>query len=167
MCSSDLRELIRGVLAAEGGPDATLSAEAERVLMEHSWPGNIRQLGHVLRSAAALADGKTIRREHLSSLAVNLQAAPARQATHTAAATNSFDADGTQTASLSDDETQSGNAACPIKLNPIQANERLVLLQLLEQHRWNVSNVAKALDVSRNTLYRKLHKLHIEISHPE
>jgi sigma-54 dependent transcriptional regulator, acetoin dehydrogenase operon transcriptional activator AcoR len=37
----------------------------------------------------------------------------------------------------------------------------------LKQHRWNVSNVAKALDVSRNTLYRKLHKLHIEVSHPE
>ena len=53
------------------------------------------------------------------------------------------------------------------KLNPIQANERQVLLQMLEQHRWNVSNVAKALDVSRNTLYRKLHKLHIEISHPD
>ena len=55
----------------------------------------------------------------------------------------------------------------PVKLNPIQANERQVLLRLLEQHRWNVSNVAKALDVSRNTLYRKLHKLHIEVSHPE
>ena len=54
-----------------------------------------------------------------------------------------------------------------VKLNPIQANERQVLLQMLEQHRWNVSNVAKALDVSRNTLYRKLHKLHIEISHPD
>ena len=59
------------------------------------------------------------------------------------------------------------NATCPVKLNPIQANERQVLLQMLEQHRWNVSNVAKALDVSRNTLYRKLHKLHIRISHPE
>ena len=59
------------------------------------------------------------------------------------------------------------DAALPVKLNPIQANERQVLLQLLEQHRWNVSNVAKALDVSRNTLYRKLHKLHIEVSHPE
>ena len=57
--------------------------------------------------------------------------------------------------------------AMPLKLNPIQANERQVLLQLLEQYRWNVSNVAKALDVSRNTLYRKLHKLHIEVSHPE
>jgi len=30
-----------------------------------------------------------------------------------------------------------------------------------------VSNVAKALDVSRNTLYRKIHKLQIEVSHPE
>jgi transcriptional regulator of acetoin/glycerol metabolism len=30
-----------------------------------------------------------------------------------------------------------------------------------------VSNVAKALDVSRNTLYRKLHRLHIALSHPE
>ena len=33
----------------------------------------------------------------------------------------------------------------PLKLNPIQANERQMLLRLLEQHRWNVSNVAKAL----------------------
>ncbi|MES1162283.1 MAG: sigma 54-interacting transcriptional regulator, partial [Rhizobacter sp.] len=67
-------------------------------------------------------------------------------------------------APAADDDTE---APPPIKLNPIHANERQVLLQLLEQHRWNVSNVAKALDVSRNTLYRKLHKLHIEVSHPE
>ncbi|OYU95342.1 MAG: hypothetical protein CFE45_19710, partial [Burkholderiales bacterium PBB5] len=53
------------------------------------------------------------------------------------------------------------------KMNPIQANERQVLLQMLEQYRWNVSNVAKALDVSRNTLYRKLHKLHIDIAHTD
>jgi transcriptional regulator of acetoin/glycerol metabolism len=51
-------------------------------------------------------------------------------------------------------------------LGPIQANERQLLLQLLEQHRWNVSSVAKALGVSRNTLYRKLHKLHIEVAGP-
>jgi transcriptional regulator of acetoin/glycerol metabolism len=66
--------------------------------------------------------------------------------------------------SMADD---AGSDDLPVKLNPIQANERQVLLQLLEQHRWNVSNVAKALDVSRNTLYRKLHKLHIEVSHPD
>jgi transcriptional regulator of acetoin/glycerol metabolism len=60
--------------------------------------------------------------------------------------------------------TPAGEPAVPDGLNLIQANERQVLLQLLEQHRWNVSNVAKALDVSRNTLYRKLHKLQIPVS---
>ena len=39
-----------------------------------------------------------------------------------------------------------------------------MLLRLLEQHRWNMSKVAQALDVSRNTLYRKLHKLRIPVS---
>ncbi len=154
---SDKRELIRGVLAAEAGGDGVLSAEAEQLLMGHAWPGNIRQLRHVLRSAAALADGKPITREHLPSLAVQPAAprgatagarpepAPAQQAQH----------------------NDAEDPALPLRLNPIQANERMVLVTMLEQHRWNVSNVAKALDVSRNTLYRKLHKLHIEVSHPD
>jgi transcriptional regulator of acetoin/glycerol metabolism len=161
---SDKRELIRDVLAAEGGIDATLSPEAERLLMEHGWPGNIRQLGHVLRSAAALADGKTITREHLPSLAVNLQPVHSRPLANVAPVASAGGAEAVRSAA---DDAHAGQAPCPVKLNPIQANERQVLLQMLEQHRWNVSNVAKALDVSRNTLYRKLHKLHIEISHPE
>ena len=64
----DRREVIVAVLAAEAGPSATLGADAERMLLEHPWPGNIRQLRHVLRSAAALADGRPITREHLPSL---------------------------------------------------------------------------------------------------
>ncbi|MEO5697459.1 MAG: sigma-54-dependent Fis family transcriptional regulator [Burkholderiaceae bacterium] len=160
---SDKRELIRGLLVAEGGPNAVLNAEAEALLMAHGWPGNIRQLGHVLRSAAALADGAAITPEHLPSLAVDLQAAPARHSLQGGARVDG--PPGTMTSAH--DDAPADNAECPVKLNPIQANERQVLLQLLEQQRWNVSNVAKALDVSRNTLYRKLHKLHIRISHPE
>ncbi len=151
---SDRRELIRRVLLAEGGAQATLTAEAERALLEHPWPGNIRQLCHVLRTAAALADGKPIAREHLPSMQVSV---PARSAPVV---------DAPQPDVLPG-ELRGDNDAPPVKLNPIQANERQVLLQMLKQHRWNVSNVAKALDVSRNTLYRKLHKLHIEVSHPE
>jgi transcriptional regulator of acetoin/glycerol metabolism len=153
---SDCSELIASVLAAEGGADAKLSPEAERVLMEHPWPGNIRQLRHVLRTASALADGKPITREHLPTLAA--PAAPTPPATASADASAALPRVAAEPAA---------EAELPVKLNPIQANERQVLLKLLEQHRWNVSNVAKALDVSRNTLYRKLHKLHIEVSHPE
>lgn len=155
---SDKRDLIHDVLKDEGGNDSRLGEEAERLLMAYSWPGNLRQLRHVLRSAAALADGKTITREHLPSLAVRTAPSPLPALAHAAVSEPS---DAAAEAAPSD-------AAPAIKqLNPIQANERQVLLQMLEQHRWNVSNVAKALDVSRNTLYRKLHKLHIEISPPD
>ncbi len=152
---SDRRELIRTLLDVEGGAGARLSAEAERLLLDHPWPGNIRQLRHVLRSAAALADGAPIGREHLPSLHNTLPRGNAAGGTTPSAAAEASAGAGADA------------APPPRKLNPIQANERQVLLQLLEQYRWNVSNVAKALDVSRNTLYRKLHKLHIDIAPSE
>ncbi|MCR8960103.1 sigma-54-dependent Fis family transcriptional regulator [Variovorax sp. CCNWLW225] len=155
---TDKRELIHDVLKDEGGSDCRLGEDAERMLMAYPWPGNLRQLRHVLRSAAALADGKTITREHLPSLVARAAPSPAPAYALPAAAIETADAQG---------EAAASDAPPAVKLNPIQANERQVLLQMLEQHRWNVSNVAKALDVSRNTLYRKLHKLHIEISPPD
>jgi len=168
---TDRRELIRSVLAAEGGAEVSLGAEAERLLMEYPWPGNIRQLGHVLRSAVALADGATITREHLPSLTVGPRPATPRHPLHAQPVVSGGQTLGAS-ASAGDgantpDAAHGDNASTPVKLNLIQTNERQVLLQMLEQHRWNVSNVSKALDVSRNTLYRKLHKLHIRVSHPE
>jgi sigma-54 dependent transcriptional regulator, acetoin dehydrogenase operon transcriptional activator AcoR len=161
---TDRLDIIMAALESEAGPKAALSPEAQALLMDHPWPGNIRQLRHALRSAAALADGRTITREHLPSLVTSHspmqslaeRAVPRLQGAVAPAAAAAAPADGAP-----------NEMPAAVKLNPIQANERQVLLQMLETHRWNVSNVAKALDVSRNTLYRKLHKLHIEISHPD
>jgi transcriptional regulator of acetoin/glycerol metabolism len=151
---SDRRDLILGLLAAEGCPGCTLAGDAERVLLEHAWPGNIRQLRHVLRTAVALADGKAITALLLHEL---LHAAPSSMAPAAAPAA--------QPAAPAANATPAADEAVA-RLGPIQANERQLLLQLLEQHRWNVSSVAKALSISRNTLYRKLHKLHIEVAGP-
>jgi transcriptional regulator of acetoin/glycerol metabolism len=101
-------------------------------------------LRHVLRTLAALFDGDTVTRESL------LQQLPKESA----------------------EQTPQNDAAPPVTevaathppLNSIQATERQALLRMLEDNRWNVSNVAKALALSRNTLYRKLHRLHIELS---
>jgi transcriptional regulator of acetoin/glycerol metabolism len=51
-----------------------------------------------------------------------------------------------------------------LSLTADQAQERGQLLSQLAAHRWNVSHVAKLLGVSRNTLYRRMHKLCIPVS---
>ena len=137
---SDRAELIRTVLADEGAPDAALSPAVWDLLMRHPWPGNVRQLRHVLRSAVALADGAVLTPEHLPSL-------------HTGAA-----------APVPPAEAANDNTPEIVVLAPALAQERQELLLLLEAQRWNVSQVAKDLGVSRNTLYRRMHKLHIPVT---
>jgi transcriptional regulator of acetoin/glycerol metabolism len=43
--------------------------------------------------------------------------------------------------------------------------ECAALLRELERMHWNISRTAQALGVSRNTLYRKMHKHHIVLEH--
>jgi len=155
---SDKRELILGLLAAEAGAHATLSPAALARLMQHAWPGNVRQLRHVLRTAVALADGDRIDVEHLPALRADA-GMPGAPMALPAPMSSSFEAD------IAGEDEPDDSSAATAGLNLIQANEREVLLRLLQDQRWNVSNVAKALHVSRNTLYRKLHKLHIPLSH--
>ena len=167
---SDKRELIHDILVTEGGVASVLSLDAEHALMAYAWPGNVRQLRHVLRTALALADGQPIDRTHLTALPPEPFAlAPASSgavANHVADALVRCDADRIHPADLAPGEALPDDESGLVKLKPLQAHERVMLLQLLAEHRWNVSNVAKALGISRNSLYRKLHKLDIEVSHP-
>ena len=92
----------------------------------------------MLRSAVALSDGAPLDLEHFPSLGVPSAPSPASPATP---------------------------APEKVLLSPHQAKERTSLLNLLEAQRWNVSHVAKSLGVSRNTLYRRMHKLRIPVTH--
>jgi transcriptional regulator of acetoin/glycerol metabolism len=44
----------------------------------------------------------------------------------------------------------------------LEANEKQLLLAALAQHRGNVPDVARALGVSRGTVYNKMKKFHID-----
>jgi DNA-binding NtrC family response regulator len=61
----DLPALIDHFLQREEGRRARLSPEARRALLEHDYPGNVRQLEHALESAMLLAGGALIRLDHL------------------------------------------------------------------------------------------------------
>jgi transcriptional regulator of acetoin/glycerol metabolism len=146
---ADALALIGHILETESDEPPTLSAEAKQALLSYPWPGNIRQLRHVLQMAIALCDGPEIRCAHLPPEIAN-GIAPVTQAAVRAPVS--------PPPHLADDADTSS-------LNAIQVKERETVLLLLDEHRWNVSNVAKVLGISRNTLYRKMHRLHIRLSH--
>lgn len=50
--------------AANSGP-SRISQGAMRLLMEHEWPGNVRQLENVIERATVLSQGGTIMEEHI------------------------------------------------------------------------------------------------------
>ena len=134
---SDRAELIGNLLRELGRADGGVSPAAWDLLMGHPWPGNVRQLHHVLRSAVALSDGAILTLEHFPSLGGGTSTAPAAVTRH--------------------DEAVS-------TLSPELLKERQLLREQLEAQRWNVSHVAKSLGISRNTLYRRMHKLCIPVT---
>jgi len=138
---SDRAELVRALLVDLGRPDAAVAPAAWDLLMAHPWPGNVRQLHHVLRSAVALSDGAALTLEHFPTLATG---GPVRTAPGMAPAAEPEE---------------------PSTLTPDEMQERQTLREQLEAQRWNVSLVAKMLGVSRNTLYRRLHKLRLLPAH--
>ena len=49
-----------------GFPPTRISEEALKILMEYSWPGNVRQLENAIERATVLAQGKLITAEHVT-----------------------------------------------------------------------------------------------------
>ncbi|MFL6719737.1 MAG: sigma-54-dependent Fis family transcriptional regulator [Burkholderiaceae bacterium] len=138
---SDRRQLIEHLLRSEQTDCGELSMTPELMdaLDQYRWPGNVRQLRNVLRTMVAL------RRADLLTLA-----------------------------DLPEDILRARKAQPPAQLeavqhqecllNPLKSAEREALLQVLKRARWNISTVARELGVGRNTLYRKLERLNIDLS---
>ncbi|MBS0346817.1 MAG: sigma-54-dependent Fis family transcriptional regulator [Proteobacteria bacterium] len=131
---ADREALLERLLRREAGdgPCPPLAPEARRLLLAYRWPGNIRQLGHVLRLALTLADGEAqIDVSHLPEELLEDASGPSGVA-------GSAAPDGQ--ASLRDLELDAVRAA-------------------MEKCGGNVSAAARCLGVARATLYRKLRLL--------
>ncbi|MER2601855.1 MAG: sigma-54-dependent Fis family transcriptional regulator [Candidatus Competibacter phosphatis] len=134
---SDRLLLIRGLLAAESdGMSVRIAEDALMALNAYSWPGNIRQLRNVLRTAVALCDEQCIQLENLPAEITGLTPHdPTWRALRYGAAIPSNMATG-----------------------GLAHAEREALLSQLDRHGWNITNTAAHLGFSRNTLYRKMRK---------
>jgi transcriptional regulator of acetoin/glycerol metabolism len=140
---ADRRALVRHLAAQESDPGSPVELDEQLLaaLDQQRWPGNVRQLRHLLRTMIALreADRLTVRDlppEYRAGIAMGPPAP----------------------AAAPDGPAEPG-------LSPLESAERQVLLQELQRNRWNMTSVARQLNISRNTLYRKVQRLHIK--HPD
>jgi DNA-binding NtrC family response regulator len=99
---------------------------AMEYLERYSWPGNVRELENVMERAVLLSKDKYIGLEDLPD-------------------------------SIRQDQSQQQKPYEPISLKRARAEpEKTLIRQALEAHDWNRQETAKALQINRTTLYKKM-----------
>jgi sigma-54 dependent transcriptional regulator, acetoin dehydrogenase operon transcriptional activator AcoR len=141
----DKEKLIDECLSRESLRDkpVSLDANARARLLAYSWPGNFRELRNCIRSAIAICDGDIVRLSDLPPDIARLN--PANQAL-----------------GISANRTQPQSSQVSL-----ESAERQALIQVIQQHHWNMTLVAEYLKISRNTLYRKIKRHAILINRRE
>jgi transcriptional regulator with PAS, ATPase and Fis domain len=129
---TDLETVVHKILSTEsGGARYTVSPELMQLFLQHKWPGNFRQLTNLLRTAVVMAgDEHEICLRHMPD-------------------------------DFLDDMREAQPelliaAALPCGGARLEDMEQTLIARTLEANGGNVSATARALGVSRNTIYRKL-----------
>jgi Transcriptional regulator containing PAS, AAA-type ATPase, and DNA-binding domains len=132
----------------------SISDAAMHVLCAYRWPGNVRELRNVIENAIVFTEGSIITEDLLPSyLRENLFAKlPPLPESGEAAVLSNHELRG-----LTIEEARKINQKTAAEL------ERNEILQLLDQYGGNVSQVARHMGISRNTIYRKMKNYKIEV----
>ena len=128
--------------ASDNGKDvADISPEALGVLMAYDWPGNVRELRNCVERMVVFARGTTLT---MTDVPADIRSAVGEQ----------FEA-----------KTMPPKAAEAAPTEPlvnvgfnVKENEKSLILKALEECGGNRSQAALKLNISRRTLYRKLHE---------
>ena len=154
---SDFDAVVKKVLQSlcESCTHVTIAPEVMALLQAYHWPGNVRQLHNLLRTASVMVDEDcTVRMEHLPDDFLDELRAPLRPlaipmptAPLAAEPPPMVPSVGAPPVSAAEDPGEDGQRLQDVTLK--------AMAQMLQQHKGNLSAAAKALGVSRNTIYRK------------
>ena len=125
-----MARLLLSRVGARTGRALRLSPEAVRMILSYEWPGNVRELENALEFAATVCQGQTLQPEDLPPEIAPPSLAPVEDASPLAR-----------------------SRAMP---PPPGAIDDAELRAALEQNRWNRLATARALGVSRSTLWRRM-----------
>ncbi len=135
-----------------------ISSEVLKLLQQHEWKGNIRELENTIKRAVILSSGSTIQPEHLPS--------------HLSRRLLDSELKGISPIVQFQKELYnifkniSGWENGHIYDDAIQSVEKALFQNILEKTAWNQSQAASVLGINRNTLRRKIeeHKLKKDVS---
>lgn len=127
-----VRHFLEVMSSRDGLPPRGVSEEAMDLLSGLEWPGNVRELRNTVERLLILAPSDTITRADVEQLAIG------RPEGRSPGDASLFGA-----GTFADFRDQA---------------ERAFLLHRLREHDWNVSEVARVLDMPRSNLYKKIEK---------
>jgi PAS domain S-box-containing protein len=121
--------------ATRAEPVDKISEDAMEVLLNHDYPGNVRELENIIEHALIICQENMIERKHLP---LNLQ----EKRTH---------------------HTLSGEEELDLE-KEVGASENDMIREMLKKYGWNRGKTAQALNIDRTTLWRKMKKYNISLS---
>jgi len=123
-----VEHFLRLICSRFGQPLKKMSPPAMQILIHYDWPGNIRELQNILEGAVQLAPGEEIDAAFLGTY---------------------MELDDPLAMVVKNDQPGSELTF---------SEEELFLLESLKRNHYNKSKVAQELNISRQSLYRRLHK---------
>ena len=128
------------VCKEEGRDLEGFDAQAIEAMRNYSWPGNVRELQNIVERAVLLGKGPEISASDLPSQVVNASFSQVANPQITVSST------GTR---------QTLKEA-------LEGPERMIILQCLQDNKWNRNETADQLGINRTTLYKKMKKLGLD-----
>ncbi len=114
----------------------SLEKDAMAMLSEYAWPGNVRELKNLIERLVIMTPGNIITLEHLPQTLQARQQAPGKS-----------------------HQLFTGNFR-----TAKEEFEKEFLIQKLEEHDWNISRTAEAVEIERSNLHRKIKAYGIELN---
>ncbi len=132
--------IIKNILVSESSnPDISIENEVLELLKSYSWPGNIRELKNILKVALALSNTQTITMDDIPEQFFNKIDNHQETSRHASYY----------------DNTPDSITNCNAKSN----EEKLIVS--LKHNKWNITDTANDLGISRATIYRRMKRYNI------
>jgi DNA-binding NtrC family response regulator len=127
-------------LNSEGGSTLEFSQEAMRMLMDHAWRGNVRELENAVERAVVLAKDPVVPVEMLPK--------------------NVLERHGMSPRNLPVDFKPAAGASLP---EQVEEFEKRLIVDELKKAGWNQTETAKRLKVALSTLNQKIQRLGLDV----